>query len=133
MNREILTNKISTEKLEKESIISLEKLQEMALNEKIPRKKVLLIDGNIAELKYKDDEYHLRLDNLGLRRIAGYLEKFGVDVNVVRLQDLTKDDQLELVEKAEIIGISAQSTSVNDAFSFTKNRVIRNIWFLTKK
>jgi len=109
-------------KMEKEGIIPLEKLQEMALNKEQPRKKVLLVDGNITESQYQDDEYHLRLDNLGLRRIAGYLKKFGVDVNVIRLQNLAKEEGLsQLIDEAEVIGMSAQSTSVKDAFDFCRD------------
>lgn len=104
---------------QREEIIFLERLQEMALNEQQPRKKVLLVDGNITESRYEDDEYHLNLTNLGVERIAGYLKKFGVKVDVVRLQGLTDTEDLrKRIAQADIIGMSALSTSIEEAFKF---------------
>lgn len=117
--RKILPQQEEEMKMEKEGIIPLEKLHEMALSKEQPRKKVLLVDGNITESRYEDDEYHLNLTNLGIERIAGYLKKFGVKVDVVRLQGLADKEKLQkLILEADIIGMSALSTSIQEAFDF---------------
>ncbi|MFA6424162.1 MAG: cobalamin-dependent protein [Candidatus Magasanikbacteria bacterium] len=101
-------------------IISLNALQKMAFNKKLPRKRVLLIDGNITESKYEADEYHLRLENLGIKRIAGYLKKFGISVDIAYLQDQKTSAMENLIQQSEIIGISSQSTSINESFELCR-------------
>lgn len=114
----------------KNKLISLEELEKLLLNENLPRKKVLLVEGNVPHFIEGNEErsgYFFSSEdktisdstNLGIHRIAGYLDKFGVPNEIIRLQDIkSQEDFQEAVKDADIIAMSALSPSINEAFSF---------------
>lgn len=132
MNREAVSSIIPEQKkenaMEKESIVSFEELEKRAFDKEFPKKKVLLIDGNLPT--GKDVAYHFGDDEemssgitpFGLARIAGYLDKYSVPCSIVRLQDfenLSKKEEFQrLLEEADIIGMSALTPSINEAYAF---------------
>ncbi len=128
---------ITAETKENNKLISLEELERIVLSKNTPKKKVLLIEGNTPHLIEESedrkgyffsskDESVSDSTNLGIHRIAGYLDKFGVPNEIVRLQDIDSQEDIDRVIKdADIIAMSALSPSINEAFSFcseVKNR-----------
>lgn len=123
----------SQEQKEAKKLISLATLERLALNENSPRKRVLLIDGTQPYLKEGGEErkgyfFHSEnsqvtdYTNLGIQRIAGYLDKYNVPTKVIRLQDFNswdkKNELKKIVEEADILGMSALSSSIEEAFKF---------------
>ena len=132
IHRELVSHKddgIETER-ESNSLVSLEELEKMLSSENIKKKKVLLIEGNVPHFTEGDQErtgYFFSSEdrtisdstNLGIHRIAGYLDKFGVPNEIIRLQDIKSQENMrEVVGGADIIAMSALSPSINEAFDF---------------
>lgn len=123
------SNEIQKERImEKESIVSFEELEKRAFDREFPRKKVLLIDGNLPtgkDIAYRfgdDESLSSGITPFGLARIAGYMDKYGVPCSIVRLQDFDnpskKESLQQLLEQSDIIGMSALTPSINEAYAF---------------
>lgn len=121
------------EQKETGGIISFDKLEKLALNENIPRKRVLLIDGTQPYLKeekgerkgyffHSEDSQVTDYINFGIFRIAGYLDKYNVPTRIIRLQDFNsedkKDELRKIIRESDILGMSALSPSIEQAFKF---------------
>lgn len=134
INPELLSLVKSREKKEMPKLVSFEELETLAHNKEVQRKNILLVDcvmPRYDEELAKRTGYFFKSDddgvsdytNLGIHRIAGYLDKFEVPTTIIRLQDYqTPDKQKELfaiVEHADIIGVSSLSPSIDSAFAFS--------------
>lgn len=121
------------EQKETRKIISLDKLEKLALDKGVSRKKILLIDGTQLYLKEGNKErrgyfFHSKnaqvtdYINFGIFRIAGYLDKYNVPTRIIRLQDFNSDDKKDELRKiiieSDILGMSALSPSIDKAFKF---------------
>ena len=108
--------------------IDLNKLQKLN-DEQKERKNILLIDGQMPNIKGKDG-YFFYSDDLetsdaapyGLARVSGYLDRHGKENKIIRLRDFVSSAKKmkldKIVREADIIGISGLSNSASEMFEF---------------
>jgi len=120
----------------KEGIASLQELDSLAeqnqKGETIP-KKVLLIDFKTLEVVQENQNYSFQnFINLGVHRLAGYLEDYHVPVNIVRYGGMKDkiEELFKLVSEYDIVGVSNLTSQVEDTYKLCleikKSSVILN-------
>src|SRR3990167_11097001 len=114
------------------SIATTDELEKIIQEEGNRPKNVLLVDGQMPNLKgkegyffYSDDPNNIETFDAapyGLARISGYLDAYNVPNKIIRLRDFTsspKKEELEaIIKESDIIGISGLSNSAPEMFTF---------------
>ena len=114
------------------SIATTDELGKIIQEEKNRPKNVLLVDGQMPNLKgkegyffYSDDPNNIETFDAapyGLARISGYLDAYNVPNKIIRLRDFIsspKKEELEaIIKESDIIGISGLSNSAPEMFTF---------------
>jgi radical SAM superfamily enzyme YgiQ (UPF0313 family) len=87
-------------------------------------KSVLLIDFKTLQKVPDNQDYTFQnFPNLGVHRIAGYLQHYGVPVTIVRFSELQQDPEkfYQLIGSHDIIGVSNLTNQIEDAYALCRD------------
>lgn len=108
-----------------EGLVGLEKLNELAeaslANEGRDNKRILLVDFKTLQKVPENQDYAFQnFLNLGVHRLAGYLQDYKIPVEVVRYGEIRDNPErlAEFVEANDIIGVSNLTSQVEDVYDF---------------
>jgi len=121
-------NGVQVEVFEREDgLICLEELNEIAeankRSEGRGNKKILLIDFKTLQKVPENQDYSFQnFLNLGVHRLAGYLQDYNVPVSVVSYGEISDQPEalMDLVSANDIIGVSNLTSQVEDAYDFCR-------------
>lgn len=109
----------------REGLITLDALNALAEKSKTEHgaesKRVLLVDFKTSEKVPENEDYSFQnFQNLGLHRLAGYLQDYGVPVTIVHHENFRRDPEqmARVLASADIVGVSNLTAQVEEAYRF---------------